>query len=57
MEIQFVKNGPYPPKVQSKQDIITDLFLEKGLIHFSGKLSTGTDPTINFRFSKMYNKK
>ena len=56
MEIQFVKNGPYPPKVQSKQDIITDLFLEKGLIHFSGKLSTGTDPAINFGLAKCITK-
>ena len=36
------------PNVQSKWDIITDLFLEEGIIHFSGKLSTETDPTINF---------
>ena len=36
------------PKVQSKWDIITDLFLEEGIIHFSGKLSTETDPAIKF---------
>ena len=34
-------------KGQSKQDIIADIFLEQG-IHFFGKLSTGTDPDINF---------
>ena len=38
--------------VQSKWDIITDIFLEDGVIHFSGKLSSGTDLTINFHLVK-----
>ena len=40
------------PKVQSEQDIVTDLFLKEGIIHFSGKLSTGTDPAIYFDLVK-----
>ena len=43
-------------KVQSKQDIITDIFLEEGILHFSGKLSTGTDPAINFDLIKWITK-
>ena len=35
-------------KVQRKQDIITDIFLEEGIYIFSGKLKTGTDPAISF---------
>ena len=43
-------------KVQSKQDIITDIFLEEGILHFSGKLSAGTDPAINFDLIKWITK-
>ena len=28
--------------------LVTDIFLEKGIIHFSGNLSAGTDLAINF---------
>ena len=35
-------------KVESKQNIITDLLLEKGKNIFPGKLRTGTDPAIYF---------
>ena len=38
--------------VQSKWDIITDIFLEDGVIHFSCKLSSGTDLTINLHLVK-----
>ena len=27
---------------------MTDLFLEEGITHFSGKLSTGINPAVNF---------
>ena len=32
--------------------MITDLFLEESITKFSGKLSTGTDPAINFDLVK-----
>ena len=33
--------------------LVTDIFLQEGIIHFSGTLSTGTD----FDCCEMYNKK
>ena len=40
-------------KVQSKQDIIADTYLEEGIIDISDKLITRIDPTINFNFNVM----
>ena len=31
---------------------ITNIFLEKGILHFSGKLNTVIDPVINFGLVK-----
>ena len=35
--------------------LVTDIFLEKGLIHFSGNLSTGNDLGGNFDLVKCIN--
>ena len=44
-------------KVQTKEDIITDIFVGEGIIHFfSGNLSTGTDLPINFDIVKCITK-
>ena len=32
--------------------LVTDIFLEEGIINFSGNLSTGTDPAIQFDLVK-----
>ena len=37
--------------------LVTDIFLEKGIIHFSGNLSAGTDLAINFDLVKCLTKK
>ena len=36
--------------------LVTDIFLEEGIIHFFGNLSTGTDLAINFDLVKCITK-
>ena len=36
--------------------LVTDKFLEEGIIHFSGNISTGTNPAINFDLVKCITK-
>ena len=36
--------------------LVTDIFLEERIIHFSGNLSTGTDLAINFDLVKCITK-
>ena len=43
-------------KAQSKQDTITVILIEEGIIHFSGNLSIGNDLAINFVKCKTKNK-
>ena len=36
--------------------LVTDIFLQEGIIHFSGTLSTGADLAINFDLVKYITK-
>lgn len=48
-----MKNVSYStPKIQNKQFVVTDIYLEDRKIDFSGKLSNGIHPAINFEFVK-----
>ena len=51
LKIQFIKKLHILPRVQSKENILTDLYLE--VTDFSGKLSTGINPVINFDLVKL----
>ena len=48
----------YPYFLQILDFLVTDIFLEEGIMHFfSGNLSTGTDLVINFALIKCITKR